>query len=334
MPRPRKAGLDYYYRGVHEWNDIKIMELLQRYGPMGHCIYEVVLSKVYESGYYLEISLDLLAVYVVKTIGNRWIRDKSIALQVMRYCAEIGLFDNALMRQSVVTSAEIQQHYNEVTARSKANKSKYWLLGGSEETESQAAESDLSAKYVFAAKTDILPAKTLEFPEKTQQSKEKKTKPKKSKAKQSAPSPEGSASAASAFGIAPAAAPPQEAEDTDELEAAFSTVSGRGFRKSDIAALKEMRSAGATDSVILYAIHQVASRGEQDIGSMRYFLPIVREILKANKDSPPAAAKAKSEGKSERLPETSETEEIESILDQEWLSIISKYEPMSEEDYV
>ena len=171
MPRPRKAGLDYYYRGVHEWNDIKIMELLQRYGPMGHCIYEVVLSKVYESGYYLEIPLDLLAVYVVKTIGNRWIRDKSIALQVMRYCAEIGLFDNALMRQSVVTSAEIQQHYNEVTARSKANKSKYWLLGGSEETESQAAESDLSAKDVFAAKTDILPAKTLEFPEKTQQSK-------------------------------------------------------------------------------------------------------------------------------------------------------------------
>ena len=129
MPRPRKAGLDYYYKGVHEWDDIEMTELLQKYGPMGYCIFEVVRSKVYESGYYLEFSLDRLACYVIKTVGNRWIRDKSIALQVIRYCAEIGLFDHTLMQQSVITSVNIQQHYAEVTARSKADKSKYWLLG-------------------------------------------------------------------------------------------------------------------------------------------------------------------------------------------------------------
>ena len=84
MPRPKKAGLEYYYKGVHDWDDIEMTELMQKYGPLGCCIYEVVLSKVYESGYYLEISLDRLAGYVVKVVGNRWIRDKSIAPATLR----------------------------------------------------------------------------------------------------------------------------------------------------------------------------------------------------------------------------------------------------------
>ncbi len=332
MPRPRKAGLDYYYKGVHEWDDIEMTELLQKYGPMGYCIYEVVRSKVYESGYYLEFSLDRLACYVIKTVGNRWIRDKSIALQVIRYCAEIGLFDNALMQQSVITSVNIQQHYAEVTARSKADKSKYWLLGDSEKSEHPAEQPDLSAKEVSAAKTEVFSAKTREFPENMHQSKENKTKQKKMKAKQSAPAGEEIALSASACGnmLAAAALP----EEYDKVEEKYVSITGRHFRKSDIAALEEMRSMGATDSVILYAMNQVANRGNKEIGSLRYFLPIVREALRNNKDSPSAATKAKPDGKSERLPETSETDEIERILDEEWLSIISKYEPMSEEDYV
>ena len=71
MPRPRKAGLDYFYKGVHDWDDLAIAELVGKYGPMGYCVYDVVLSKVYENGYYLEISLDRLSYYVMKTIGNR-----------------------------------------------------------------------------------------------------------------------------------------------------------------------------------------------------------------------------------------------------------------------
>ena len=159
MPRPRKAGLEYFYKGVHEWDEIEMIELLQRYGPLGYTVYEAVLSKIYENGYYLEIPLDRLAVYVVRTVGNRWIREKSLAVQVIQYCAEIGLFDRALLRQGVVTSASIQQHYAEVTARSKADKSRYWLLD-----EPAEGRRHLPAGEVSAAKTEVITAKT---PEKT-----------------------------------------------------------------------------------------------------------------------------------------------------------------------
>ena len=56
--------------------------------------------------------------------------------QVIQYCADIGLFDRALLSQSVITSAGIQRHYSEVTVRSKVNKEKYRLL---ENNGSQAA---------------------------------------------------------------------------------------------------------------------------------------------------------------------------------------------------
>ena len=56
--------------------------------------------------------------------------------QVIQYCADIGLFDHALLSQSVITSAGIQRHYSEVTVRNKVNKEKYRLL---EKDETQAA---------------------------------------------------------------------------------------------------------------------------------------------------------------------------------------------------
>ena len=350
MPRPRKAGLEYYYKGVHDFDDIGMTELLLKYGPMGYCIYDVVLSKVYESGYYLEISLDRLACYVIKTIGNRWIRDKSVALQVIRYCAEIGLFDDALMKQSVITSASIQQHYAVVTARSKADKTKYWLLGGSEKKERPAEQPDLPVQEVFAAKTDVYPVQTPESPENMPQSKvnkrkENKSKAKQTKAKQSAVETAAFSPSAAAFA---AAMPPAEAEEVREAEAdearvieeRYESISGRQFRKADMAALQEMREEGADDGLILYAMDQVSERGNTDVGSMRYFLPIVREALcknknrHKNKDSPDAAKKAAQSGKSNRMPETCEVSEIESVLDDEWLTIVSQYPPMSDEDYV
>ena len=55
---------------------------------------------------------------------------------MIQYCADIGLFDHALLSRSVITSAGIQRHYSEVTVRNKVNKEKFWLL---ENNGSQAA---------------------------------------------------------------------------------------------------------------------------------------------------------------------------------------------------
>lgn len=126
--RPPKKGLSYHPSDVDYYEDYKIMALLDRYGPIGQTIYDVILKMVYRNGYYLEIPMDKLSLSVTKTIGNKWIRNKGLVLQVVQYCSEIGLFDDALLQQSVITSVGIQKRYSLATVRNKVQKEKYWLL--------------------------------------------------------------------------------------------------------------------------------------------------------------------------------------------------------------
>lgn len=177
MPRPKKTGLDYFPFDVDYWDDFKIMDLLNEYGPLGTAIYEIILSKVYRNGYYLEVPLDKLATQIVRIIGNRWIKEKNLVLQVIQYCADIGLFNNALLMQSVITSVGIQRRYSEVTVRNKVDKSKYWLL---DKEENQAALINIPQNTVSVAKTGISVAETkinaTVIPQKERKGKERKGK--------------------------------------------------------------------------------------------------------------------------------------------------------------
>lgn len=126
--RPPKKGLSYHSSDVDYYEDYKIIDLLDKYGPAGVVIYDVILKMIYRNGYYLEIPQNNLALSVTKTIGSKWIRNKALVLQVVQYCADIGLFDKDLSLQSVLTSAGIQKRYELATVRNKVHKEKYWLL--------------------------------------------------------------------------------------------------------------------------------------------------------------------------------------------------------------
>lgn len=157
MARPRKTGLDYFPKDVDFWDDYKVMDLLNEYGPFGVCIYDIILCQVYKNGYYLEVSIDKLASQIIRIIGNRWIKDKNLVLQVILYCADIGLIDHALLQQSVITSVGLQRRYSEVTVRNKVDKSKYWLL---EKNEDQAALKSAPSDSVSVAETPVFVAET------------------------------------------------------------------------------------------------------------------------------------------------------------------------------
>lgn len=149
MGRPAKTGLDYFPKDVDFYDDFKIMDLLNEYGPSGVCVYEVILCMVYQNGYFIEVAQDKLALAVVRCIGGKWIK-KDFVLQVILYCADIGLFDHDLLRQGVITSAGIQKRYALVTVRNKVHKGKFWLL-----------EKDLESKVVFSdAKNPVSDAET------------------------------------------------------------------------------------------------------------------------------------------------------------------------------
>lgn len=128
MARPKKKGLSYFPKDVDYYGDFKIIDLLNEYGPLGQTIYDVILTLVYREGYYLAVPLDRLATQIIRLIGNRWIKEKDLVLQVILFCGDIGLFHDGLLRQGVITSAGIQKRYAEVTVRNKVDKSLYWLL--------------------------------------------------------------------------------------------------------------------------------------------------------------------------------------------------------------
>ena len=176
MGRHPKTGLDYYPMDVDFWDDFKIMDLVNKYGPLGTAIYEIVISRVYKNGYYLEVPIEKLAFQIIRLIGNRWIKDKNLVLQVIEYRADIGLFDKALLSQSVITSAGIQKRYSEVTVRNKVNTEKYWLL-----EKNQTALKSAPSENISVAEKKI---NVTEIPENTafiRQSKVKKSKVNESK---------------------------------------------------------------------------------------------------------------------------------------------------------
>ena len=129
MGRKAKTGLSYFSKDVDYYDDFKIMDLMNEYGPLGQTIYDVLLCMIYHEGYYLEVpSMEQLAVKIIKTIGNRWVKKKDFVVQVIYYCADIGLFDKTLLNQNIITSAGIQRRYDSVTVRNKVNKDKYRLI--------------------------------------------------------------------------------------------------------------------------------------------------------------------------------------------------------------
>lgn len=154
--RPPKKGLSYHSSDVDYYEDYKIIDLLNEYGPLGQTIYDVIVKMVYRNGYYLEIPMDKLSLSVTKTIGNKWIKNKGLVLQVVQYCSEIGLFDDALLKQSVITSVGIQKRYSLATVRNKVHKEKYWLLKEESEkpllnapkNENVATENGISATEI------------------------------------------------------------------------------------------------------------------------------------------------------------------------------------------
>lgn len=157
MGRPPKKGLTYFPRDTDYYDDLKIMDLMNMYGPLGLVIYDIVITMVYKEGYYLEVSLDKIAAYIMRIVGNRWIKDRNLVLQVIQYCADIGLLHDALLRQSVITSTGIQRRYQEVTVRNKVSKNKYWLLDNDGQVPLNVPENLVSVTEtpVFATETTV-----------------------------------------------------------------------------------------------------------------------------------------------------------------------------------
>ena len=196
MARAVGNGLRYFPKDVDYYMDDRIMDLLDAYGPLGQTIYDVMLTMVYREGYYLEMAPDRLARQIIRWIGSQWVESREKVVEVLGFIAEVGLVDKALYRQGVITSAAIQRRYDEVAARRKTDRSKYWLLEAepAAETETIAAKSAGCAAECVPNAAECAPnapsavpsaAETPLFAAESAQSKEKETRGKETKQKES-----------------------------------------------------------------------------------------------------------------------------------------------------
>ena len=135
---PNKKGLDYFPKTIDFYEDDKIFDLLDRYGPLGVTVYDCILCIVYKHGYYAEIPLDRLSKLITKMIGNKWVKNQKVVVQVVHFCSEIGLIDDGLMTENIITSVGIQRRFYEIAVKRMKRQlynDKYWLLKNEENGE-------------------------------------------------------------------------------------------------------------------------------------------------------------------------------------------------------
>ena len=178
MPRPPKKGLAYFPKDTDYYQDEKIVELAIKYGPLGLTTFDVLLTLIYREGYYIEMSTAKAAIYIVRIVGGNWYRKSGMsaidfATEIIQYCAEIGLLDETLVRQDVMTSIGIQKRYAAVTARNKVDKTKYWLL---DNNKVDAACESMPLPGINVAETRVSATETQVNEAKMQQRKENKIK--------------------------------------------------------------------------------------------------------------------------------------------------------------
>ena len=127
---PNKKGLDYFPKMVDFYEDDRIFDLLDRYGPLGVTVYDCILCIVYKHGYYAEIPLDKLSRMITKMIGNKWVKSSKAVVQVVHFCSEIGLIDDALMTKNIITSVGIQKRFYRIAVKLMKRQlydDQYWL---------------------------------------------------------------------------------------------------------------------------------------------------------------------------------------------------------------
>ena len=146
MGRNSKKGLLYFPVDVDIFEDDKLFDIQNKYGPLGEVIYLRLLCLIYKNGYYYRYdSIDKLANMLIRSIGNKWTRDKQVVVQVIPFLAKINLFSSELMQENVLTSASIQRQYLKcVERRQPLNEYPYWLLEEEEKPSFAAPSNDIS----------------------------------------------------------------------------------------------------------------------------------------------------------------------------------------------
>ena len=94
MPRPQKAGIDYFPLDVNFFSaDNRIKILKARFGADGITIFIYLLCEIYRAGYFMRFDEDALFV-----VSDDLSMSSDKVKQVLNFLLERSLFDNILFQ--------------------------------------------------------------------------------------------------------------------------------------------------------------------------------------------------------------------------------------------
>lgn len=136
-------GLDFFSVDVSIMSDMRIFQLIKRYGPLGFTAYIVMISHIYSKGYYVEYDIDTLVYLLLKHIPSKFISGKNKLQEIILYLFELNLLDYTLFNQGVVTSKEIQEMFLHAAKKRKIDEAyPYWLIDEIKQDEIQEEKSE------------------------------------------------------------------------------------------------------------------------------------------------------------------------------------------------
>lgn len=144
MGRCRKVGLNYYPFDVDFPQDIRIRKLVKYKDGRAITVYVLLLCSIYKNGYYMEWDDDVPFI-----ISEQTGFDEEYILDVIKYCAKVGLFSEELFAQGVLTSKSIQERYIKICAECRRSSGiKEYDLISSEEKPITSEEKGISSEEI------------------------------------------------------------------------------------------------------------------------------------------------------------------------------------------
>ena len=135
MARKSEQTLDFWQFDTGLFDDGKIIDLNDKYGPVGEAIYFRILSHIAKSNGYYACFDKTLVLLVYRSIGNKWIKSRQFIEEVIFYCGECGLFDVRLLQRKIISSRGIQRRWLYAKKKSRArgySTTEFWLLNEKE----------------------------------------------------------------------------------------------------------------------------------------------------------------------------------------------------------
>lgn len=110
-----KSGLTYYNVETDRYQDKRIKKLKKSNGCVGLAVYDYIVCECFRvNGWGMEYDED-----VIFDIADYLNVKETMVMEVVKYCAHVGLFDARLLGCGIVTSEDIQTRYLDICKRSK-----------------------------------------------------------------------------------------------------------------------------------------------------------------------------------------------------------------------